>query len=194
VLEARALLSAVVRRVPGTEELRVLGVRLDARAAQFFAARAALVQEAGRGLATVPAAVAVRQREVADQARLVTMGTRRQLTDHDRDYGHALARLGREAASGVARRMRDAARDATLGRDVAAAVRRRLREAGREASDLAALVAAHDPRPRGWLRAARGDGTPVRRAADVATGDPLHLHFVDGRVTAAPLHDTQEAA
>jgi exodeoxyribonuclease VII large subunit len=173
VLEARARLSAVVRRVPGTEELRVLGVRLDARAAQFFAARSALVEKAGRGLERVPAAVDARRSEVAAQARLVTMGTRRQLTDHDRDYGHALARLGREAALGVARR---------------------LREARREAADAAALVAAHDPRPRGWLRAARGDGTPVRRAVDVAAGDPLHLHFVDGRVTAAPLHHTQEAA
>ncbi|HEX8207279.1 MAG TPA: exodeoxyribonuclease VII large subunit [Solirubrobacteraceae bacterium] len=176
VAEARAALAAAARRVPGVEELRVLGVRLDARADRFFAARAALVEEAGRGLGAVARDLADREAAVAEQARLVAMGTHRQLADHDRDYGRALARLGREAAAGATRRLREAARGAT---------------------DLAALVAAHDPRPRGWLLAARGDGTPVRRAADVARGAALRLDFADGRVEARAesiTDDTQEAA
>ena len=65
-----------------------------------------------------------------------------------------------------------------------------------EAPAAAPFVAAHDPRPRGWVRAARGDGTPVRRAGEVAAGSSLQLHFVDGRLdaTAATLRDTKEAA
>ena len=175
VAEARARLGAVARRVPAAEAVALLGARLDARANAFFASRTTQVDDVARGFDRLPAALEARGAAVAEQARLVVMGTRRQLADHDRDYGRALARLGREAAT---------------------AVRRRLAAAGRDATHIAALVAAHDPRPRGWLRAARRDGTPVRRAAEVPGGAPLDLHFVDGRVvaTAAPLHDIEEAA
>ncbi len=112
-------------------------------------------------------ALAARAGAVGEQARLVGMGTRRQLADHDRDYGRALARLGREAAAGAHRRLRDARRDA---------------------GHAAELVAARDMRDGGWLLAALPGGTPLRRAADVAPGAALHLHFTDGRVdaTAAP--------
>jgi exodeoxyribonuclease VII large subunit len=194
--EARARLGAVARRVPAAEAVALLGLRLDARAAAFFASRATLVDAAARGFDGVPAALEAQCGAVAEQGRLVAMGTRRQLADHERDYGRALARLGREAAAGAVRRFRDAARDATLRREAVAAVPRRLREAASEAAHAAALVAAHDPRPRGWLRAARGDGTPVRRAADVGRGAPLRLHFMDGRVdaTADSVHDIEEAA
>jgi exodeoxyribonuclease VII large subunit len=163
VAEARALLGAVVRRVPGAEAVKVLALELDARAAAFFAERAALLDTATRRFDAVPAALAARSGAVAEQGRLVGMGTRRQLADHDRDYGRALARLGREAAGGV---------------------RRRLRDAGRDARHAAELVAARDMRQGGWLLAARGDGAPVRRAAQVAEGAELHLHFADGRVAA----------
>ncbi|HEV2814268.1 MAG TPA: hypothetical protein VGW10_13520, partial [Solirubrobacteraceae bacterium] len=36
----------------------------------------------------------------------------------------------------------------------------------------------------GWLLAARRDGGPLRRAADVEPGAALRLHFTDGRVDA----------
>ena len=91
------------------------------------------------------------------------MGTRRQLADHDRDYGRALQRLGREAAAGIGRRLRDARRDA---------------------HHLAEVIAARDMRPRGWLLAAARDGSPIRRAAEVREGAALHLHFEDGRIEA----------
>ena len=174
VAEARAQLGAVVRRVPGAEAVKVLALELDARAAAFFAERAAMLAEGARRLEGVPPALATRSSLVAEQARLVAMGTRRQVADHDRDYGHALARYGREMAAGVGRRLRDAARDA------------------RHAAEL---VAARDMRPRGWLLAAGEDGAPVRRAADVREGDALHLHFTDGRVEARADHiDIEENA
>jgi exodeoxyribonuclease VII large subunit len=173
VAEARAQLGAVVTRVPGAEGVRVLAVQLDARAKAFFAERATSLATDSRGLDVTSGTLGAHASAVAEQGRRVGVGTRRQLADHDRDYGRALARLGREAAAGVARRLRDAARDAAHVTDV---------------------IAAHDPRPRGWLRAARRDGTPVRRAADVAAGTPLQLDFADGRVAARVTDDTEEAA
>jgi exodeoxyribonuclease VII large subunit len=171
VAEARARLGDVVRRVPGAEAVRIVGLELDARAAAFFAGRATLVGDAARRFDAIPAALAARAGAVGEQARLVGMGTRRQLADHDRDYGRALARLGREAAAGAHRRLRDA---------------------GRDARHVAELVAARDLRAGGWLLAAVPGGAPLRRAGDVAPGASLHLHFADGRVeaTAESVHAT----
>ncbi|HEV2811942.1 MAG TPA: exodeoxyribonuclease VII large subunit, partial [Solirubrobacteraceae bacterium] len=87
VAEARALLGAVVRRVPGAEAVKLVGLELDARAASFFAERSSLVDGAARRFDAVPSSLAARSGAVAEQARLVAMGTRRQLADHDRDYG-----------------------------------------------------------------------------------------------------------
>ena len=174
VAEARAALGAVVRRVPGAEAVKVLALELDARAAAFFAERAAQIAEGARQLEAVPLSLATGTTLVREQARLVTMGTRRQLMDHERDYGRAIARHARDAARGVRRRLSSTARD--------------MRHA-------AELVAARDLRPRGWLLAARDDGAPVRRAADVHAGASLHLHFTDGHVAAtADTIDIEEAA
>jgi exonuclease VII large subunit len=61
---------------------------------------------------------------------------------------------------------------------------RRLRDAERDAHHAAAIVAARDMRSSGWLLAETDDGAPLRRAAEVAEGDRLRLHFADGRVDA----------
>ncbi len=163
VAEARALLGAVVRRVPGAEAVRLVGLKLDARAAAFFAERSALVASSAQRLEAVPGAMGARKAAVGEQGRLVTMGIRRQLADHERDYGRALARLGREAVAGIQRRLRDAQRDAR---------------------HLAEVIAARDMRPRGWVLAARSDGGPLRSATDAPPGTDFHLDFADGRVEA----------
>ncbi|HEX8087146.1 MAG TPA: exodeoxyribonuclease VII large subunit [Solirubrobacteraceae bacterium] len=207
VAEARAAIAAVARRVPGADVVKLVGLRLDARAAAFFAERTSAVGAAGARLDGMPAAslaareaavgatamrlngvpaaslaareaavgataerldgvtavLGAERARVAEQGRLVSMGTRRQLADHDRDYGRALARLGREAAAGLRRRLRDAARDAR---------------------HVAALIAAQDMRPRGWVLAARADGARLRSAADAPPGTEFHLDFTDGRVEA----------
>jgi exodeoxyribonuclease VII large subunit len=124
-------------------------------------------------------------RDVTELGDRVRTGTRRQLVDHTRDYGRAVARLGREARSGLERRD-SRARELIVreGQLLYERVRRRLDDAQRDAAHLAALVAARDFRRRGWLLAASDDGNPVRSAADLRSGQRIDLHLHDGRAAA----------
>lgn len=152
------------------------------RAARELAAR----REGVPGLAAALGATDDRlerlARAVDDQAARVRVGTRRQLEDHTRDYGRATARLSREAAAGLERcagRARGLVEDAGAG--LAERARRRLDGARREAVHGAALVAARDPRRRGWLLARTAEGVPVRSATQLAPGQRVALHLHDGR-------------
>jgi exodeoxyribonuclease VII large subunit len=121
---------------------------------------------------------------VSDQAARVWTGTHRQLDDHGRDFGHALARLTREARDGIDRRAVQAREHVSRhGERLGEGAHRRLTDARRDASYVAALIAAHDFRRRGWLLASIG-GTPVRATADLREGQRVDLRLHDGRAAA----------
>jgi exonuclease VII large subunit len=122
--------------------------------------------------------------DVRDQGARVQSGTRRQLDDHSRDFGRALARLMRDACDGISRRAVHARDDFIRnGERLSEGAHRRLTNARRDTSHAAALVAALDFRRRGWLLASIA-GTPVRATTDLKEGQRVDLQLHDGRAAA----------
>jgi len=58
-----------------------------------------------------------------------------------------------------------------------------VRRYAERADELGRRLRAADFRGRGWVVATGADGRPVKRAADVAAGSRLDLHFADGVAT-----------
>jgi exodeoxyribonuclease VII large subunit len=175
-----------VRRAFDAAALNALAARIDAHAHTFFAERRLVLAKAGETLAEVDVLIDARRVDVDAEARRVAAGTRRQLADHERDYGHALARLCRESARAARRGLHDRA-DA-LRRDADVVVQRaqlHLGDAERALRHACDVIAARDFRPRGWLLATRPDGRSIAAASAVAPGARLRLHFGDGQVGAA---------
>ena len=183
--ELRSALTAILtdhRR--GLEHANGLLAPLPHRAARELAvtregipALAATVAGAGHLLASLG-------HDVRDQAARVRSGTHRQLDDHGRDFGRALARLMREARDGIDRRAVHARED--LGRQrerLGEGAHRRLTDARRDTSHSAVLIAALDFRRRGWLLASIA-GMPVRATADLKEGQRVELQLHDGRAAA----------
>ncbi|MGO9753138.1 MAG: exodeoxyribonuclease VII large subunit [Solirubrobacteraceae bacterium] len=124
-------------------------------------------------------------REVPELGARVRQGTRRQLSDHTRDYGRALGRLMHEARAGADRR--ESRSRELVDRESALLVertRRRLDDMRRDTAHEAAIIAAQDFRRRGWLLASTASGDPARSTADLTVGERIHLHVHDGRVRA----------
>ena len=203
-LDVEAALDARGDRVgEGARELvAALGQCLNRNDAGLVRARGTLTvvpHRAARGVADERERLASAARALADCERMLSrvandvrqLGervracTHRQLDDHTRDYGRALARLQREARSGIDRR--EARARELVEREVgllAERVRRRLDTAHRAAASVAAVIAASDFRRRGWLLAAAADGTPVHSVVDVRPGQRLELDLHDGRASA----------
>jgi exodeoxyribonuclease VII large subunit len=162
--EARVSLASLPRRLPSAAQVSVTAATLDSRAQSFFRdlgdgvhAEALRLSRAGDALAGVAS-------DVKESDRRLAVGIQRQLDDHERDYGHALARLVKETG---------------------AAARRRLAESAREIRHRAALIAAHDFRRRGWVLAADSDGEQVSSVERLRPGSRLRLSFGDGDAAAA---------
>lgn len=134
------------------------------------------------------------ERLVALAASTTELGTRvaagisRQLANHSHNYSRAIDRLATEALTGVQRSERF--HREKLDREserLEAGAKGRLADAARTVSHLAALVAAHDFRPRGWLLASNG-GRPVRSVTGLSPGDQVELHLHDGQASTAVKH------
>jgi exodeoxyribonuclease VII large subunit len=76
------------------------------------------------------------------------------------DYGTAVSRHDRQLRQAVDRRVE------------------RMRERARH---LVTVIRARDFRERGWMLGSTERGDPVRSAADVAAGERIELHLLDGR-------------
>ncbi|MGO9321726.1 MAG: hypothetical protein ACLQBY_13120 [Solirubrobacteraceae bacterium] len=176
-----ALTAFLTEHRRGLEHANGLLAPLPHRAARELAvtregipALAATVAGAGHLLASLG-------HDVRDQATRVQSGTHRQLHDHGRDFGRALARLMREARDGIDRRAVHAREDLSRQRErLGESTHRRLTGARRDTSHAAALIAALDFRHRGWLLASIA-GTPVRATADLKEGQRVDLQLHDGR-------------
>jgi exodeoxyribonuclease VII large subunit len=122
--------------------------------------------------------------DVRDQATRVRTGIHRQLDDHGRDFGRALARLMREARDGIDRHaVRTREHISRQGERLGEGAYRRLTDARRDTSHAAALLTAHDFRRRGWLLASVA-GAPVRATVDLKEGQRVDLQLHDGRAAA----------
>lgn len=168
-------------RPPSPADVAALGAALDGRAAAFWGGRAR--ELAALAVRAPGADLGRRTAEVGSLGARVRSGVRRELADHERDYGHALARLLRDARVGAARGVRGAeGRLAPTALALATGTSRRLDGAGRDLGHVVEVVAARDFRRRGWALVTDDHGAAVTRAAGVGPGDPLNLHFPDGRV------------
>jgi exodeoxyribonuclease VII large subunit len=191
-------------------DVRELGQRIAHAEESFFATRERGLAEARVTIAAIPhraqAAIAEREHglvterprlaaagarvedtcvDVARQATQVTTGIRRQLVDHERDYGHAFARLGREIKIALLRLVK--AREESLEQHTARVserVERGFDGAARELQHVSALIEARDFRSRGFVLATDEQGRPVERVAALRPGRRLNLNFRDGRAEA----------
>lgn len=170
LIEARRVVDRLRHRLPALPEITALAANLDARAAAYFAARERELADACGELDLVGAHVDALTAHVTEQGRRVTVATRRQVVDHDRDYTHALQRLLREVGAGVRRRLTSAERDL------------------RHTDDL---IEARDFRRRGWILATDEDGAAVPSISGIDPGARLHLTFRDGRAEAV-IETTEE--
>lgn len=118
---------------------------------------------------------------VEDQARLLGDGIRRQLTDHEHDYGRALARLIADFNRSIRRRLDDQggrlAQSAELTRE---RIVRRLGDAERNLEHVTALIEARDFSRHGFVLATDPSGKPLSSIGSVRVGDDLSLKFRDG--------------
>ena len=149
--------------VLGTRERDVRQASADVSHAlgEFFRAHATVLSEARSTLAFTPR-----------RAKL-------ELTNEHATLAAASATLARtgERVSALVEQT------AELCNRVAADTSRQLDDAARDVVHLAELVAARDFRRRGWLLATKA-GEPVRSAAELHSGDPLHLQLHDGSAEA----------
>ena len=137
-------------------------------------------------LGDASAALERRGADVREQGRRLGVGIARQLADHQRDYGRAVARLGRESATATLRRLAHEAaevgRAGDLARERAA---RRMHDAERDLHLAAAVIAARDLRHRGYVMVADEQGAPVSAVTGLSAGARVQLWFRDGRAGAA---------
>jgi exodeoxyribonuclease VII large subunit len=164
------------------ERIGSLQVRIDSGAS--FAHRLAMLRASAAPLRGAGERIGALRKNVAGEGERVARACRRQLQDHQRDYGQALARLLRQAARDLRRRL-DGAREelTTTGRRLPVRAVRILERARREAMHLARLIGAQDFRARGWVLAHRHD-RPVRSARELAPGLDIDLSFHDGSASA----------
>lgn len=179
--ERRAVLAATPRRLPSARSLGSLAAGIDVRARAFFVERESALRSGAGMLAAGSNLLDARRAEVASHGASVARSVRRQDSDHQRDYGRAFARMGRERFQAVARALRGAEHEGErLGELLAAAAERRLRDVARELEHAGELIRARDLRRQGWLLASDACGAPVTDAASIAPGQPLSLRFRDG--------------
>ena len=164
VAQTESVMESALHRIPSSDQIRLTGASLDARAEAFFRALAEGLRGEQQRLERGLEALAHVGTDIAERGRRLDVGMRRQLADHERDYGHALARLTREAGAGA---------------------RRRLGDALRVVGHLAALVDAHDFRRRGWVLAADEEGQALSSVERLSAGARVKLNFGDGQAAAA---------
>jgi exodeoxyribonuclease VII large subunit len=118
---------------------------------------------------------------VAEQSRWLGNGIARQLSDHERDYEHAIRRLLADVGGVlVARPAELQTRLTQAGRLFRERVDHRLAYAEQSAGRLAALIAARDFRRHGYVLATDQSGKPISSVADAPVGARLGLNFRDG--------------
>ncbi|MGZ4387047.1 MAG: exodeoxyribonuclease VII large subunit [Gaiellaceae bacterium] len=164
VTQTESVMERALRRIPSTDQIRLAGAALDARAESFFRVLGEGLRGERLRLDRASEALARVGSDIAERDRRLDVGIRRQLADHERDYGHALTRLVREAGSGA---------------------RRRLGDSIRGVAHLVALVDAHDFRRRGWVLAADEQGQALSSVERLRTGARVRLNFGDGQAAAA---------
>jgi exodeoxyribonuclease VII large subunit len=160
---ALLVLASLPRRLPSSAQVSAVDTTLDARARDFFRERADVVASEARRLEACEQALSDASGRVREMGRRLEVGIRRQLADHRRDYGHALARLVRETRTGVARRIADTRR---------------------HVEHVAEVVAAHDFRRRGWVVATGEHDDAVSTVSELDSGSRLRLTFSDGQADA----------
>jgi exodeoxyribonuclease VII large subunit len=199
-----ALAELVTEYERGLERVRGLLAAVPHRAARELAARREGIPGLVAAVASAGDLLLSLGHDVRDQAARVRTGTRRQLDDHRRDFGRALARLLRELRGGIDRRAADVGEDINRqGERLGECAHRRLTDARRDTLHAAALIAANDFRRRGWLLASAA-GVPLRSTADLRAGQRVDLQLHDGRAEAvvenvnpepgAELHEQNERA
>jgi exodeoxyribonuclease VII large subunit len=118
----------------------------------------------------------------AEQGRRLRVGIRRQLLDHERDYGRALERLVRETKAAAARRLAwEADQSRATGERLQERIERRMRDAARDLCLLVTSIDARDFRRQGYVLATGEDGRPLPSVSGIGSGDRLTLTFRDGR-------------
>ena len=188
VLRELQLAGARLRGAAG--RLGLLAERLGALRGQIaanatLAHRLALLRESAAPLRAGRERMARLHEAAGSEGERVARACRRQLQDHERDYGQALARLLREASRDLHRRLQGAREElATHAQALPARSRRVLARATQETLQLARLIGAQDFRRRGWVLAHRRQ-RPVRSAAELEPGVDLDLTFRDGSATAS---------
>jgi exonuclease VII large subunit len=160
---AQLVLASLPGRIPSPAQVSAVDAALDARAQSFFRERAEAVAAEGRRLEACERTLAGMSADVVELGRRLSVGIRRQLSDHGRDYGHALARLVREARVGATRRIAHSRRDV---------------------EHIAAVVEAHDFRRRGWIVATGEQDNAVSTVDGLDSGSRLRLTFSDGQADA----------
>lgn len=155
------------------DELRGVRIALDAQA-QAVAAAAVPAH-------TIAGALDARREKTDEQGERLAVGIRKELTDHLRDYGRALVRHADDIRTGALQRLAaERQRTTDAGTELGADARRRLADARRDLVHVTALLAASDPRRRGWVLPTNETGAVVRSARAMAVGDRLTLSFHDG--------------
>jgi len=196
-----------------------LSQRIESAETQFFSSRASGLLEARAAMSTIPiragALLSERERElgsarrelslgtgrirgaaseVAEQIRRLGLGILRQLADHERDYGRALARLTAHTKETIIRRLGDERdRIDDLGDLARERAGRRLTDAAREARHATALIDARDYRRRGFVLVADAARRPVSSAAALRRGTPLTLSFRDGQAKTVVSHVEEQS-
>jgi exonuclease VII large subunit len=160
---AHVVLASLPRRLPSPAQISAVETVLDARAQAFFRERVEVVGAEARRIAESERALDRAAERVAELARRLDVGIRRQLADHTRDYGHALVRLVKELQAGAGRRIADTRRGV---------------------EHLAAVVEARDFRRRGWIVATSERDHAVSTVDALDAGSRLRLTFSDGQADA----------
>lgn len=160
-----------VRDVAG--ELRGVPAELEAHVRAVVAA--------GVPAQAVTSALDARRAKAHEQGERLAAGIHKELGDHVRDYGRAVARHVDDLRSGAANRLAAAAqRTSGVGADLDADARRCLADARRDLDHVTALLEVSDPRRRGWVLPTDRVGAVVRSARGLAVGDRVTPSFHDG--------------
>jgi exonuclease VII large subunit len=178
---AQLALASIPRRMPSAAQVGLLAAPLDARAQGYFRDLHDAVAAERRRLGACEAAISDTRSRVAELCRRLEVGTRRQLADHGRDYGNALARLVRETLAGARRSLgQHSERLSSAGDGIGQAARRRLADSEQALRHVADVIDARDFRSRGWVMARGEDQAPVSSVRGLRSGSRLHLTFTDG--------------
>lgn len=150
-------------------------------AAQLLAATAREVSGLSVSARELVSRLDIRQQAARDHGERVRAGIRKELADHLRDYGRALKRLDGGARDGL--RAFLGSREVELASTATtfdAAVGRRFADDRRKLDHLVTLLAASDPRRRGWVLPTDDTGSVIRTIGALTAGDRLTLTFHDG--------------